>query len=98
MHPRTLFGEFDPIQQALASGLRELNAFRFGFLEPRGLIHLVPHFDGGYTQVELRAFREAGEGAGIRWPFLLDNRYGPLSDGQLQPIIEAAGAAPVGSR
>ena len=86
-HPRTLFGKFMPIQEAIASALSELEAIRFGVIKPRGIIHLIPHFDGGYTDIELRAFREAAEAAGIFRPLLLDSKTSPLSDVQVKEVF-----------
>ena len=68
-HPRTLMGDFQIIQQAFSTALKQLLP-RLRLLQPRGLVHLVPACEGGYTNVETRAFKEAGEMAGINFAFL----------------------------
>jgi hypothetical protein len=60
-HPRSLMGDFLAIQMLFREMLGRLKP---GFLAPRLLIHLVPEAAGGYTDVEQRAFLEAGRGAG----------------------------------
>ena len=62
-------GNFHEVQEGFAAALKELLP-KINLLKPRGLVHLVPAFDGGYTNVETRAFREAGEMAGINFAFL----------------------------
>jgi hypothetical protein len=90
-HPRSLFGQYPPIQEAIRSLLRELGSFRFGFIRPGALVHLVPEQEGGYTHAELRAFKQAAEEAGIVFAFMLDSRYGPLTDAQVVDVFRAAG-------
>jgi hypothetical protein len=68
-HPRTLMGNFHEVQESFSSALKELLP-RMNLLKPKGLVHLVPAFEGGYTNVETRAFKEAGEMAGINFAFL----------------------------
>jgi hypothetical protein len=68
-HPRTLMGDFNGVQEAFAAAIKELVP-PVRLLKPKGLIHLVPVYEGGYTNVELRAFKEAGEMSGINFAFL----------------------------
>lgn len=86
-HPRSLFNKFEPIRAAFASTFRELGAFRFGCIRPAGLVHLIEEMEGGYTQAELRAFREAAEAAGMRNVLMLDDKHGPVTDDQLAEEI-----------
>jgi hypothetical protein len=68
-HPRTLMGDFHKVQECFAAALKELLP-PIRLFKPKGLVHLVPVYDGGYTNVETRAFKEAGEMAGINFAFL----------------------------
>ena len=86
-HPRSLFGDHEGIRSAFAAALRHLNAFRFGFIKPAALVHLIPHAEGGYTHAELRAFRLAAEEAGVGRIFLLNDKEGPASDDTLRQIF-----------
>ena len=62
-------GDFGVVAGSFTTALRELlPAFRL--FKPKGLIHLLPQLEGGYTNVELRAFKDAGESAGIGFVFL----------------------------
>jgi len=86
-HPRSLFNKFEPIRSAFAAAFKDVDGYRFGFIKPTGLVHLIPKVEGGYTQAELRAFREAAEAAGIHHTLILDDKYGPLTDEQLSKEI-----------
>jgi hypothetical protein len=50
---------------------------------------VLPRFEGGYTDIELRAFREAAEVAGVFHPCLPEDSHGPLSDTQGEEIISS---------
>ncbi len=78
-------GDIEKIQIDLAAALKELMP-RVQLLKPRGLVHLLPVYEGGYTNVELRAFREVGEMAGINFSHLstLDR---PHSESELREIL-----------
>jgi len=52
-------GEFDEAQKSLRKVLEQLGLCRWYRAKPVALVHLVPQVEGGYTNVELRAFREA---------------------------------------
>jgi hypothetical protein len=86
-HPRTLAGDFSQIRAALSSVFKELDSRRMGLIKPHVLIHLVPKAEGGYTNVELRAFKDAAEGAGAAMGWLLGDSYGPLTDRQVTEAI-----------
>ena len=85
-HPRTLARDFSSIEAAMKDILNEFQTFQSRILKPHVLVHLIPTFEGGYTQIELRAFREAAVAAGATFPWLLDNKYGPLREDQLSEI------------
>jgi hypothetical protein len=70
-HPRTLMGEFDAVQQAFKQALKQLGFGVWHRLAPITLTHLIPQAEGGYTNVELRAFREAALGAVSATSYLL---------------------------
>ncbi len=84
-NPRTLMGDYIEVEQCLSEAFEELKGKSRWFLRPKVLIHLMPHFDGGYTNVELRAFREAGESAGFRRVHLLTD-HAPLADVDIADI------------
>ena len=60
-HPRSLMGSFPGIESLLREAIGRLKG---GLLAPWLLIHLLPEAEGGYTDVEQRAFEEAGHSAG----------------------------------
>jgi hypothetical protein len=68
-HPRTLMGDFNKVHEAFAAAFKELCP-AIAIFKPRSLVHLVPTVDGGYTNVELRAFKEAAEMAGAKFSFM----------------------------
>jgi hypothetical protein len=41
--------------------------------------------------IELRAFKEAVESAGVQWGWLCDDKYGPLSDSQIDEVVDVLG-------
>lgn len=77
-HPRTLMGEFTEVQDAMKSALEQLGLLPWYKRAPISLTHLLPKVEGGYTNVELRAFREAALGAGSAHAYLLKD-HPPLS-------------------
>ena len=84
-HPRTLMGDFEPISESFGAALKELLP-AMNLFKPKGLIHLLPQLEGGYTNVETRAFKEAGETAGINFAFLstLDR---PHTDSEILEVL-----------
>lgn len=60
-HPRSLMGSFPGVESLLREAIGRLKG---GLLAPWLLIQLLPEAEGGYTDVEQRAFEEAGRGAG----------------------------------
>ncbi|MEO0364347.1 MAG: hypothetical protein AAF265_02520 [Pseudomonadota bacterium] len=60
-HPRTLMGDYHAVADGFQSIRRQLDVGLFNLQKPGALIHLVPTYDGGYTNVEIRGFEEAAE-------------------------------------
>ena len=83
-HPRTLMGDFHSVQASFAAAIKELLP-PINLLKPRGLIHLLPVYEGGYTNVEIRAFTEAAEMAGIT-SAILSTSDRPLTDAEVQEM------------
>jgi hypothetical protein len=82
-HPRSLAGKFSDVEDAFKRAVASQPKTLFGLIKPKLLIQLVPKMEGGYTELELRFFREAAAASGVSQIFLLDDQYGPLSDGEL---------------
>jgi hypothetical protein len=72
-HPRTLMGDFTAVESAMKEALAKLGLKGIFTRAPVVLTHLLPEAEGGYTNVELRAFREAVLGAGAAQSWLLAN-------------------------
>jgi hypothetical protein len=70
-HPRTLMGDFTAVEAAMREALEKIGLRKWYSRAPITLTHLLPKVDGGYTNVELRAFREAAIGAGAARSYLL---------------------------
>jgi hypothetical protein len=85
-HPRTLMGDFKEVSASFRNLLKQLGHGAWYRRKPWALVHLIPSQEGGYTNVELRAFREAMLEAGCEQVFLLDSREPPLSDTQLAEV------------
>lgn len=65
-HPRTLMGDFMGVEACIKEVLIQLTPKRFLLPAPIVYIHLLDKVEGGVTNVEARAFREATIGAGAR--------------------------------
>ena len=63
-HPRTLVGDFTAGQQLLKAAVRKLQGGALLAISPLIVMHPLGSPEGGFTQVELRAFREMALGAG----------------------------------
>jgi hypothetical protein len=81
-HPRTLMGNFMEIEDCFKSIAKELAPRRFLLQAPIAVVHLLESVEGGYTNVEIRAFREAALGAGARDTFMPSNKS-KLSETQI---------------
>ena len=63
-HPRSLMSDFTSGQALLKAFLRRIQPPSLFSPAPRIVLHLEGDPDGGFTQVEIRAFREMALGAG----------------------------------
>lgn len=87
-HPRTLAGKFSEVEAAFRKAVTEEPKVFLGLIKPKMLVHLVPEMKGGYTELELRFFREAALVAGSSATYMLTNEYGPLSDNEISTIAK----------
>lgn len=87
-HPRSLAGKFSEVESAFKDAISNQPKVLFGLVKPKVLVHLVPKMEGGYTELELRFFREAALGGGASEIYLLDEKYGPLQDHELAGVIK----------
>lgn len=85
-HPRSLAGKFVEVENTFKQAISAQPKVLFGLIKPRVLVHLVPDMEGGYTELELRFFREAALGGGASEIYLLDNKYGPQQDSELNNV------------
>lgn len=69
-HPRTLMGDFDVIENCFKSLVEALAPKRFLLPAHTAVVHLLEDMEGGYTNVERRAFLEAATGAGAKKVFV----------------------------
>ncbi len=72
-------GEFVEIEQTLTSLVHELSPKTWLSVAPVITLHLLGTEEGGYTNVEVRAFKEAALGAGARAVFMPSGQT-PLSE------------------
>jgi rod shape-determining protein MreB and related proteins len=63
-HPRTLFSDFTAEEVVLKGFFKKLFAGRLFVPSPIVILHPKVDPEGGFTQIELRALRELGVGAG----------------------------------
>jgi len=63
-HPRSLIGQFQEGELALARALAKAYPTKLLTRRPRMVIHAKELLDGGLTQIEERALMEMGLGAG----------------------------------
>ena len=85
-HPRTLIGDYALATASFRELLAKLNLGAWYRRKPWALVHVVTKQEGGYTNVELRAFRESMLAAGCEQVFMLDDRAPPLSSSQLEEV------------
>ncbi|MDX1279652.1 hypothetical protein [Shewanella colwelliana] len=69
-HPRTLAGDFFSLEEELKKAISELVPRKW--IKSKILICLDGLNEGGYTNIEKRAFREAGMGTGAMEVYLSD--------------------------
>ena len=63
-HPRTMVGDFTASEQVVKAFIRKLTGSSWLAMAPRVVFHPLGDPAGGFTQVEIRAFREMALGAG----------------------------------
>jgi len=80
-HPRTLVSDFTGAEQLLKYQLRRVLKPFIWRPSPCVVMHPMAKAEGGYTQVERRAFREMALGAGASQVFPWIGR--PLTDAEL---------------
>ena len=80
-HPRTLVSDFTVAEQLIKHQLYRVLPRHFWTPAPCIVMHPMGKAEGGYTQVERRAFREMALGAGASQVFLWIGR--PLTDVEL---------------
>ncbi len=86
-HPRTLIADFTMAELTLKYCFRKLMNKSLFAPSPVVIFHPLESDEGGYTQVELRAFEELCNQAGARRTFIRDGAK--LSKEQLQQISES---------
>jgi rod shape-determining protein MreB len=83
-HPRSLVSDFTCAEQLLKAFVRRLQKRSLFAFPPVVVMHPLGEPDGGFTQVEIRAFREMAVGAGASKVFI---RFGrELTDQDLQGL------------
>ena len=80
-HPRTLLADFTTAEAVVKGFLRKLSTGRLFAPSPIVVLHPTVDPEGGFTQIELRALRELGLGAGGREVFIRVGR--DLTDEEL---------------
>ena len=70
LHPRTLMGDFFGAEKCFSIVMDKLAPKRFFLQGPIVYIQLLDKLDGGVTNVEARAFREAAIGSGAKAIFV----------------------------
>lgn len=73
-HPRTHMGSFVEIEKAFSQIMKEISAPSFFKPAPVAYVHLIDEVEGGYTDVELKAFMQAVLSAGAREVYMPDSR------------------------
>ncbi|WP_223670540.1 hypothetical protein [Kangiella shandongensis] len=73
-HPRTLMGNFHKTEEAFKKIISKVAPKSFFKLSPVIYLHLFDEVEGDYTDIEVRAFKEAALGAGGRDVFMVNSR------------------------
>jgi rod shape-determining protein MreB len=73
-HPRSLISDFTLAEQLLRLAIRRIVATSIFTPAPKMILHPLGAPEGGFTQVERRALRELGFGAGARQVDVLEGR------------------------
>ncbi|RDX36589.1 hypothetical protein DZA50_03855 [Kangiella sp. HD9-110m-PIT-SAG07] len=73
-HPRTPIGNFENLEKIFSQAINELEGNSFFKPSPIVFLHLLDDIEGGYTQIEIRAFKEAALGGGAREIFMPESK------------------------
>ena len=73
-HQRSLMGDFFSVEKCFKETFSKLSPKKFLSTPPILYLHLFGKNEGGYTNVEIRAFTEAAIGAGARTVKLIDSK------------------------
>jgi rod shape-determining protein MreB len=88
-HPRSLVSDFTVAEQLLKALVRRIRQGSFSLIQPMIVLHPLGSPDGGFTQVEIRAFHEMALGAGASRVIVREGR--PLTQAELLARDYAAG-------
>lgn len=77
-HPRSLVSDFTAAEQLLKALMAKMLQGRHFSISPKVVMHPLGDPEGGFTQVEIRAFHEMALGAGARSVQVWQGR--PLTD------------------
>jgi rod shape-determining protein MreB len=80
-HPRSLVSDFTVGEQLLKAFIHRLRPHSALRMAPRVVMHPLGSPEGGYTQIEIRAFHEMALGAGASEVVVREGR--PLTDQEL---------------
>lgn len=69
-HPRIVIADFQLAEKLLQAALREMTDYAFLRPSPILLLHALEAWEAGLSQIERRALKELGFGAGAREVFL----------------------------
>jgi rod shape-determining protein MreB and related proteins len=73
-HPRSLVSDFETAEKLLQLSIRRILKAHWFSASPMLVVHLMGNPEGGFTQVEIRAFRELGLGTGASQVVLWQGR------------------------
>jgi rod shape-determining protein MreB len=73
-HPRSIVSDFSVGEQLVKLLLRRMLGRSIFSLSPRIVMHPLGEYEGGYTQIEIRALRELALGAGARQVVVWEGR------------------------
>lgn len=85
-HPRTPCAHFAEGEALIQHLLKSVSGGRWLSAAPALVLHYTDELKGGMTEVEARAFREMGLGAGARAVYLVEGPE-PLSPQQLDAVL-----------
>ena len=80
-HPRSMVSDFSAGEQLLKAFIRRVRPRSLFSVSPRVVMHPLGNPEGGFTQVEIRAFHEMALAAGASQVVVREGR--PLTDQEL---------------